>query len=133
MRSSNLSRLSVVTLLLVACATAPIVTESSKSAAATAVDPAAPPSLFGPEHFADISDSAARSKALFTEAGKVLTSARCTNCHPAGDSPRQGDQGRIHDPPVARGAGARTNAGSRDPGALWGTAHRVGRVGRRLS
>jgi hypothetical protein len=40
---------------------------------------------------------------LFTEAGKVLTHARCVNCHPAGDRPRQGDVRRLHQPPVARG------------------------------
>jgi hypothetical protein len=28
---------------------------------------------------------------------------RCKNCHPAGDSPSQGDDGRVHDPPVSRG------------------------------
>jgi hypothetical protein len=32
-----------------------------------------------------------------------LTHPRCVNCHPAGDRPRQGDQGRLHQPPVERG------------------------------
>ena len=50
-----------------------------------------------------IADTAARSAALFTELGKVLTHPRCVNCHPAGDRPRQGDEGRLHQPPVARG------------------------------
>ena len=45
-----------------------------------------------------------RSAAMFTELGKVLTHPRCVNCHPAGDRPRQGDEGRLHQPPVARGA-----------------------------
>ena len=43
------------------------------------------------ESFDAIGDTAARSAALFTEAGKVLTHARCVNCHPAGDRPRSGD------------------------------------------
>jgi cytochrome c5 len=59
--------------------------------------------LATPESFEAIGDTAARSAALFTEAGKVLTHARCVNCHPAGDRPRQGDVRRLHQPPVARG------------------------------
>jgi hypothetical protein len=58
--------------------------------------------LAKPESFEAIGDTAARSAALFTEAGKV-THARCVNCHPAGDRPRQGDVRRLHQPPVARG------------------------------
>jgi hypothetical protein len=61
-------------------------------------------SLALPESFAAIRDTAARSAALFTELGKVLTSPRCVNCHPAGDRPRQGDVSRLHQPPVERGA-----------------------------
>jgi hypothetical protein len=62
--------------------------------------------LATPESFASIGDTAARSVALFTEAGKVLTSQRCVNCHPAGDRPLQGEAGRLrlHQPPVTRGA-----------------------------
>jgi hypothetical protein len=63
----------------------------------------APPSLAGPDSFASISDTDARSAAIFTELGKVLTHPRCTNCHPAGDRPRQGDVSRLHQPPVTRG------------------------------
>jgi hypothetical protein len=66
---------------------------------------AGPPiTLATPESFATISDTAARSAALFTEAGKVMTSARCVNCHPAGDRPLQGEARRLHQPPVERGA-----------------------------
>ena len=54
--------------------------------------------LATPQSFDAIPDTAVRSAALFTEAGKVLTSPRCVNCHPAGDSPLQGDAQRIHDP-----------------------------------
>src|ERR1700720_4530089 len=60
--------------------------------------------LAPPELFDSIADTAARSAALFTELGKVLTHPRCTNCHPAGDRPRQGDERRLHQPPVTRGA-----------------------------
>jgi hypothetical protein len=59
--------------------------------------------LATPESFDGISDTAARSAALFTEAGKVLISPRCMNCHPAGDRPLQGETHRLHQPPVARG------------------------------
>ncbi len=60
--------------------------------------------LAAPESFNGISDTAARSAAMFTEAGKVLTSSRCVNCHPAGDRPLQSEAGRMHQPPVERGA-----------------------------
>jgi hypothetical protein len=63
-----------------------------------------PATLASPDSFATIADLNARSAAIFTELGKVLTSPRCTNCHPAGDRPRQGDQSRLHQPPVTRGA-----------------------------
>src|SRR5713226_2014736 len=56
------------------------------------------------ESFSSISDTAARSAAIFTELGKVLTNPRCLNCHPAGDRPRQGDASRLHQPPAERGA-----------------------------
>jgi hypothetical protein len=59
--------------------------------------------LADPESFAGIADTAARSAALFTELGKVLTHPRCVNCHPAGDRPLQGEMGRLHQPPVQRG------------------------------
>jgi hypothetical protein len=72
---------------------------------ATAGNSAGPQAtLTPPDSFAAISDTAARSAALFTEAGKVLTSPRCVNCHPAGDRPLQGEAGRLHQPPVDRGA-----------------------------
>ena len=61
-------------------------------------------SLASPESFASIADTAARSAAIFTELGKVLTHPRCLNCHPAGDRPHQGDMARLHQPPVERGA-----------------------------
>jgi hypothetical protein len=60
-------------------------------------------SLASPESFAGIADVDQRSAAMFTELGKVLTNPRCVNCHPAGDRPHQGDEGRLHQPPVTRG------------------------------
>lgn len=53
--------------------------------------------------FRHISDRGRRSVALFEEAGKVILSPRCVNCHPAGDRPLQGDDEHLHNPPVARG------------------------------
>ena len=58
--------------------------------------------LRAPSEFAGISDPAARSAALFGEAGKVLRHPRCLNCHPDGDRPSQGN-GYPHQPPVQRG------------------------------
>jgi hypothetical protein len=59
--------------------------------------------LAPPQSFDAIADTKARSAAIFTELGKVLTHPRCMNCHPAGDRPHQGDTRRLHQPPVARG------------------------------
>jgi hypothetical protein len=59
--------------------------------------------LRSPTAFAGIADTAARSRALFTEAAKVFTSGRCMNCHPAGDHPLQGEDHHAHQPPVKRG------------------------------
>jgi hypothetical protein len=60
--------------------------------------------LANPESFAAIGDTEQRSAAMFSELGKVLTHPRCVNCHPAGDRPHQGDDRRLHQPPVERGA-----------------------------
>ena len=75
---------------------------TSRNGLATPTDTPAN-ALASPESFATIADPAARSAAYFTELGKVLTSPRCTNCHPATDRPRQGDAKRPHQPPVYRG------------------------------
>jgi hypothetical protein len=58
-----------------------------------------------PSAFEGISDRDARSRAMFTEIGKVLTHARCINCHPAGDRPTQDNDMRPHQPPAWRTAG----------------------------
>jgi hypothetical protein len=49
-------------------------------------------------------EQAARSIALFREAGKVLQHPRCLNCHPVGDRPTQTDRMTPHRPMVMRGA-----------------------------
>jgi hypothetical protein len=53
--------------------------------------------------FASIDNRTERSQAIFREIGKLLTSPRCMNCHPAGDHPLQGDDQHEHMPPVWRG------------------------------
>jgi hypothetical protein len=62
-----------------------------------------PEGLPPPSAFSDIADRAARSRALFAEAAKVITSPRCMNCHPAGDNPSQGDTEHVHRPAAFRG------------------------------
>ena len=90
---------------------APWLVAGLASACATS-EPTAPSGEAAPEEvkglktaaaFASIEDEATRARALFAEAGKVLTHARCVNCHPAGDRPRQTDGRRLHEPPVVRG------------------------------
>jgi hypothetical protein len=58
-----------------------------------------------PSAFSSIPDAAARSRALFAEAAKVITHPRCMNCHPAGDRPLQGNDSHLHQPLVVRGDG----------------------------
>ncbi len=59
--------------------------------------------LKAPAAFETIADETQRSQALFAEMFKVISSPRCLNCHPAGDSPLQGDMMTAHYPPVTRG------------------------------
>ncbi|EPX61740.1 putative Isoquinoline 1-oxidoreductase subunit [Cystobacter fuscus DSM 2262] len=56
-----------------------------------------------PDMFAHITSRPERSRALFLEASRVMLHPRCTNCHPAGDTPAQGERGLAHQPPVFRG------------------------------
>lgn len=44
-----------------------------------------------------------KSRAAFNEAVKVFFSARCANCHPAGDVPTQGDEMTPHTQGITRG------------------------------
>lgn len=47
------------------------------------------------------------SAAMFNDIAKVLQHPRCMNCHVSGKSPKQGDDQRVHMPPVERGADGR--------------------------
>jgi len=60
--------------------------------------------LRSPAAFDAVGDRGRRSSAIFVEAGKVFQHPRCRNCHPPGDHPLQGDDGRPHRPVVRRGA-----------------------------
>jgi hypothetical protein len=77
--------------------------------------------LRDPSTFAGVGDQATRSRALFTEAAKVIMSPRCLNCHPANDRPRQGDDLHPHMPPVTRGQN-----GVGVPGNTCGACHTGG-------
>jgi hypothetical protein len=72
--------------------------------AVSAAQPDPAETLKSVQAFSAISDDKQRSLALFEEAGKVITHARCVNCHPAGDRPAQGDDRHPHMPLVVRGA-----------------------------
>jgi hypothetical protein len=74
--------------------------------------------LRAPAAFSGISDRAARSRALFDEAAKVIASPRCMNCHPAGDEPRQADDRHDHRPMALRG-----EAGNGVPGLPCASCH----------
>ena len=91
--------------------------------AAMLVSGAAAEELRAPDAFAGIDDQRARAVALFEEMGKVLQHPRCVNCHPAGDSPLQGDAMERHQPPVVRGE---ANGGV--PGMACSTCHRAENV-----
>lgn len=91
----SVQRYGLIALGLAAVALPAAVVASSQSAAPVGLKPVAA--------FASIADPAARSAAIFTEMGKVLTHPRCINCHPRTDSPLQGDDMRFHMPPVERG------------------------------
>ena len=69
--------------------------------------------------FASIADEGERAAALFTEMGKVITHARCMNCHPRDDSPRQDDVMAMHQPPVVR----HDESGMGAPGMRCTTCH----------
>ena len=86
------------------------------SCGSTPSPPAAPPQPREPElrragsnellavaEFDAIGDRALRSRALFSEAARVLLHPRCVNCHPSGDAPHQRFAMEPHDPPVVRG------------------------------
>ena len=62
-----------------------------------------PDELRSASEFLSIQDPAMRSRALFTEATKVIMNPRCMNCHPATGRPTQGNDRHVHMPPVIGG------------------------------
>jgi hypothetical protein len=93
-----------------------------------AISQTASDKLASPDSFASIAVTEQRSVAYFVELGKVLTHPRCVNCHPAGDRPRQGDESRLHQPPVARGADGHGLAAMRCSSCHQGANFDPGRV-----
>jgi hypothetical protein len=89
----------VVVLALVAAGCA----GGSPAAAPVALRAVAANELRTPDDFRGIAARDERSRAIFVEATRVMFHPRCRNCHPDGDAPWQGDEGRLHDPPVVRG------------------------------
>ena len=55
------------------------------------------------DEFDAIEGEAERSPALFEEMMVVIGHPRCLNCHPVDNSPRQGMDMQMHEPPVVRG------------------------------
>jgi hypothetical protein len=90
----------------------------SAAFAETEPKPVSHQNLKSPSEFESISNQADRSRAIFTEIGKVLTNPRCMNCHPAGDHPLQGAEYQQHQPPVWRG-----DSGAGVPGASCAACH----------
>ena len=59
--------------------------------------------LRAPSSFSSIPDTPTRSRALFSEAAKVIMNPRCMNCHTGEAFPRQGDDAHRHQMNVSRG------------------------------
>jgi hypothetical protein len=76
--------------------------------------PLAHESLKSPSDFQSIPDQAERSRAIFTEIGRLITHPRYMNCHPVGDLPLQGADHHEHRPRVFRSDGDHltTNCGN---------------------
>lgn len=88
---------------LAGCKAAPAPSKPTPSPGDRATEIEARQALQPVSAFAGIADPRARSVALFTEAGRVITHPRCTNCHPADGRPRQGLDQRAHVPAVTGG------------------------------
>ena len=56
-----------------------VLTVAASMIAGHAISQTTSQSLASPESFASVTDTAARSAAMFTELGRVLTHPRCTN------------------------------------------------------
>lgn len=82
------------------------------SPADAANEPATNPAMLQPvSHFDGIKNKEERAVALFKEAGKVIASPRCMNCHPATERPTQKDTMQPHQPLVVRGEAGHGAAG----------------------
>lgn len=80
------------------------------------------------KEFSSLGDTPAQSMAAFEEAGKVILNPRCLNCHPAGDTPLQNDDGRLHRPLVVRGEDGLGAIGMRCTACHGQTNFQAGRV-----
>ena len=60
----------------------------------------------GPFARAAAGDQTAAARQAFAWVARVLQSPRCQNCHPSGDRPLQGDQGKPHAQNVSRASAA---------------------------
>ena len=107
--ATNAMRLAIS--LIVALAAAGCGSGTRAPSEAVALPPVARNQLRPVADFDSIGDPAARSRALFLEASRVLMHPRCVNCHPDGDVPHQGMDLTLHDPPVQRGRESRGVAG----------------------
>jgi hypothetical protein len=90
--STSASRLSLALLSVALVALSSLVAAEPDASSTNTLKPVAA--------FAGITDRTARSAALFAEAGKVLQSPRCLNCHPVARRPTQGDDLHAHVPPM---------------------------------
>ena len=68
-------------------------------------------SLGAVAHPALAAETATDSASLFMQMHRVLVHPRCLNCHPKGDSPKQGTEARLHVPPMTRGSNDNGPAG----------------------
>lgn len=109
---------SIVLTVSIACSAA---VAFSTAFAETEPKPVSHQNLKSPSEFESIGDQADRSRAIFTEIGKLVTHPRCMNCHPAGDHPLQGAEHREHRPPAWRG-----ESGAGVPGASCAMCHTGG-------
>ena len=76
----------------------------ASNALAQLAPPTNPTTLKPVSEFDRIENKQDRAAALFVEAGKVIGSPRCQNCHPGGERPTQTDAMNPHQPWVIRGA-----------------------------
>jgi mono/diheme cytochrome c family protein len=76
----------------------------ASNALAQLAPPTNPTTLKPVSEFDRIENKQDRAAALFVEAGKVISSPRCQNCHPGGERPTQTDAMNPHQPWVIRGA-----------------------------